>query len=52
MRAKYFDGMFMDLKCGHRLWRHKHKKQFEQFRNSKTPFKEELVCPECLQEEG
>ena len=49
-KAKYFEGTFLDLECGHRLWKNEHKELFEQFYthpNSGSPLREELECPYC-----
>jgi len=44
-KAVYFDGLFLDMDCGHRIWGHINPELFDKFHENS--FDVEIECPEC-----
>jgi len=47
MKVLYFDGLFVRLDCGHRVFRHQHPEWFSEWGALPKPFDTEVICPIC-----
>ena len=45
--VEYFDGAFLRLDCGHRIWEHRYPDLLKNWLSKDKKFDVELECPMC-----